>query len=127
LPDDIWNWKPVKGVGEPAKIKFCEQIYMVLRWSDAYKTKKKKVVSMMSTKHTGQIIDSGKKHHSTKQAILKPDVIVTYNKTMGGVDNLSRVLVPYSLARKGVMVPETCRAFRGFCCLQLICHMEKAQ
>ena len=75
---------------------------MVLRWSDAYKTKKKKVVSMMSTKHTGQIIDSGKKHHSTKQAILKPDVIVTYNKTMGGVDNLSRVLVPYSLARKGV-------------------------
>jgi len=81
----------------------------------------------MSTKHTGQIIDSGKKHHSTKQAILKPDVIVTYNKTMGGVDNLSRVLVPYSLARKGVMVPETCRAFRGFCCLQLICHMEKAQ
>ena len=75
---------------------------MVLRWNDAYKTKKMKVVSMMSTKHTGQLQQTGKIHHATKLPIRKPDVIASYNKIMGGVDNLSRVLVPYALARKGV-------------------------
>lgn len=57
---------------------------------------------MMSTKHTGELKESGKIHYATKLPIRKPDVIVSYNKTMGGVDNLSRVLVPYALARKGV-------------------------
>ena len=102
LPSDFWSWKPAKGVGEPAEIKFCDETYMVLRWNDPYKTKKVKIVSMMSTKHVGDIVDAGKLHHATKQQIRKPDVIVQYNKTMGGVDNLSRVLVPYALARKGV-------------------------
>jgi len=75
---------------------------MTLRWNDAYKTKKVKIVSMMSTKHTGVLKESGKIHHATKEPILKPDVIVEYNKTMGGIDNLSRVLVLCALARKGV-------------------------
>ena len=102
LPPDFWSWKPVKGVGEPGIVKFCEEKYMTMRWNDPYKTKSNKVVSLMSTRHTGAVIDSGKIHHSTDRPILKPDVIVSYNKSMGGVDNLSRVIVPYTLARKGV-------------------------
>ncbi|XP_066924070.1 piggyBac transposable element-derived protein 4-like [Clytia hemisphaerica] len=50
LPEDFWQWDPVKGVGEPAEVKYCDKTYMVMRWNDAYKTKKKKVVSMLSTK-----------------------------------------------------------------------------
>ena len=101
LPSDFWTWKPAKGVDEPATIKYCDRTYMVLCWNDPYKTKSVKIVSMMSTKHVGGIIEADKQHYATKKQIKKPDVIVEYNKTMGGVDNLSRVLVPYALARKG--------------------------
>jgi len=33
---------------------------------------------------------------------MKPDVIRDYNKTMGGVDTLSRVINPYSIQKKGL-------------------------
>lgn len=53
------------------------------------KTKTKKIVSMMSTKHTGVAHVSGEILHATKQPNRKPDVIVENNKTMGGVNNFS--------------------------------------
>ena len=56
----------------------------------------------MSTKHTGALANVGRKHYAMKQDIIKPDVIVQYNKIMGGVDNLSRVIVPYCIQRKGL-------------------------
>ena len=56
---------------------------------------------MMSTKQTGELVDTGKTHFQTKQHILKLDVIHEYNTTMGGVDNLSRVINPYKMQRKG--------------------------
>ena len=56
----------------------------------------------MSTKHTGNLVNSGKMHYTTKQHIIKPDVIVDYNATMGGMDNLSRVIDPYSCQRKSL-------------------------
>ena len=31
---------------------------------------------------------------------MKPDVMCDYKKTMGGVDSLSRVIIPYSIQRK---------------------------
>ena len=102
LPKDFWDWKPAKGVGIPPLIKFCDQKLMVMRWNDCYKTKSKKIVSMMSTKHTGEIVATGKIHFSSKQEIMKPDVIKDYNSTMGGVDTLSRVITPYSVQRKGL-------------------------
>lgn len=75
---------------------------MVLRWNDVTKTKKEKIVSMLSTIHVGELVDSGKKHHATQEIIYKPDVICDYNRTMGGVDLLSRVVIPYSCQRRVV-------------------------
>ena len=57
---------------------------------------------MLSTKHTGELVGSGKIHYSSKKEIVKPDVIIEYNASMGGVDNLSRVLDPYSCQRKSL-------------------------
>ena len=57
---------------------------------------------MLSTKHTGVLVDTGKNHFQTKQSIINPNIIVNYNQNMGGVDNLSKVIVPYCIHRKGV-------------------------
>ena len=57
---------------------------------------------MLSTKHTGELVGSGKIHYSSTKEIVKPDVIIEYNASMGGVDNLSRVLDPYSCQRKSL-------------------------
>ena len=92
LLKDFWNWKPVKG--DPPIVKYAGDI-MLMRWNDNNKEKTTKIVSMMSTIHIGEVIDSGKLNRN-KDVIYKPDVIVLYNKTMGGVDTLSRVLIPYS-------------------------------
>ena len=55
---------------------------------------------MMSTKYTGELVDTGKTHFQTKQNILKPEVIHEYSVTIGVVDNLSRVIDPYDMQRK---------------------------
>ena len=70
--------------------------------NDCYKTKSKKIVSMMSTRHVGELVDTGKIHFSTKDPIIKPDVIKDYNKSMGRVDTLSRVIKPYSIQKRGL-------------------------
>ena len=101
LPTDFWQWKPVQEVGAQPIIKFCEEL-MVSRWSDSYKVNSKKVVSMLSTKHTGLLKETGKIDFRSKKLVLKPDVIVEYNATMGGVDTLSRVLNPYLIQHKGL-------------------------
>ena len=83
LPHDFWKWKPPKVFGEQPIIKFCNS-FMVCRWNDAYKVKKDKIVSMMSTVHTGKITQSERIHYSTKEKVQKPDVILDYKKSMGG-------------------------------------------
>ena len=56
---------------------------------------------MLSTIHTGKL-DSGKKFRNTHDPVFKPDVIIYYNQNMGGIDLLSRVLIPYSCQMRGV-------------------------
>ena len=58
----------------------------IMRWNDVTKTKTVKFVSMMSTIHLFELIDSNKKDRHTGEVIKKPDVIIGYNKMMGGVD-----------------------------------------
>ena len=74
---------------------------MVCRWNDTSKVKSTKIVSMLSTIHIGAMVETEKKNRITGHAIKNPDVIADYNKTMGGVDTLSRVLIPYSSQRRG--------------------------
>ena len=57
---------------------------------------------MLSTIHVVDLMDRSKKNRTTKEVIFKPDVIVDCNKTMSGVDRLSRVLIPYSTQRRRV-------------------------
>ena len=56
---------------------------------------------MLSTIHLVYLMDRSKKNRTTKKVIYKPNVIVDCNKTMSGVDRLSRVLIPYSTQRRG--------------------------
>ena len=57
---------------------------------------------MMSTRHVGELVDTGKINFSTKYPIIKPDVIKDYNKLMGGVDTLSHVIKPNSIQKHGL-------------------------
>lgn len=99
LPDEFWSWKTVKGEEPIRKFKNNQ---MVLRWDDVTKTKTKKIVSMLSTIHTGKLADTGRVHRTTGEPILNPDVILSYNSSMGGVDTLSRVIKPYNSQRRGL-------------------------
>ena len=99
LPDNFWLWKPKRG--DPSKAKFGGEIG-VMRWNDVTKTKIAKFVSMMSTFHSFELVDSNKKDRHIGEVIKKPDVIIDYNKTMGGENLVSWVLIPYSSQRRGV-------------------------
>ena len=57
---------------------------------------------MLSTIHANISVNSGKISRETNEPIKKPEVIVDYTKTMGGVDLMSRVIIPYNLQRQGV-------------------------
>ena len=104
--ENIYVLKPFTEYKIPSKIVLSLmdglEGLMVCRWSDCYKTSSKKIVSMMSTKHTGLLVETGKVDYRSKANIFKPDVIVEYNKTMGGVDTLSGVINPYSIQLKGL-------------------------
>ena len=56
----------------------------------------------MSTRHPEKLVGTQKIDYRSKREIIKHDVIKDYNRTMGGVDTLSRVIKPYSLQRKGL-------------------------
>ena len=103
LPGDFWQWNPPKEYlnALPPIVKFCGPL-LALRWNDAYKSKKTKIVSCLSTKHTGELVETDKVNFASKRKVVKPDVIVEYNSSMGGVGNFSRILNPYSCQRKSL-------------------------
>ena len=55
----------------------------------------------MSTKHTWELANTDKIRIQTKQNILKHYVIHEHNATMGGEENLTRVINSYNMQRKG--------------------------
>ena len=59
LSTDFRQWKPIKEVGEQPVIQFCDEL-MVCRWSGCYNSSSKRIVSMMSTKHTGLLVNTGR-------------------------------------------------------------------
>ena len=55
LPNQHWEWKPKKG--DPPKSQFKGEVG-VMRWNDTPKTKFVEFVSMLSTLHTFEMVDS---------------------------------------------------------------------
>ena len=55
---------------------------------------------MVTTKHKGQIINSGKVDHSTKELIMKPDCVVDYNKNMRLFDKADMQISSVECVRK---------------------------
>ena len=48
---------------------------------------------MISIKQVSELLDTSKIHFQSNTKVRKPDVIVDYNRNMGGVNNLSRVII----------------------------------
>ena len=90
LPNQYWELKAKKG--DPPKSQFKGEVG-VIRWNDASKTQSVEFVSMLSATHTFEMVDSIDR--STGAVIQKPDVIKDYNVGVGGVNLVSRVLIPY--------------------------------
>ena len=73
-----------------------------MQWNDASKTKPVKFVSILSTIHTFEMVDSNKIDRPTGAVIQTPDVIMVYNVMVGSIDLVSRVMILYSSQRRGV-------------------------
>ena len=66
---------------------------LAISWHD------KRQVSMLSTLHDGSIVQTLKTDRDGN-AIWKPNVVLEYNKYMGGVDKLDQMIEPYISTRK---------------------------
>lgn len=62
--------------------------------------KDKRIVTMLSTMHTPQLIATEKRHYLTGDQIEKPNVVKDYNDYMGGVDKCDQLLGTYKCSRK---------------------------
>ena len=69
---------------------------MVVQWHD------KRNVIMLSTIHTGQMMDTGRTRHGTEDPILKPDLVLDYNDNMRLVDKADMMVSFVDCARKTV-------------------------
>ena len=67
----------------------------MLLWNDVIKTKIEKIIGMHCTVHISDLVDRGKSSGNTGKDVKKTDVIADYNKSMGGVELLIPVIIPY--------------------------------
>ncbi|XP_023219038.1 piggyBac transposable element-derived protein 4-like [Centruroides sculpturatus] len=88
IPPVIHRQKLKKG----ETIAFQRGKLMVMKWQD------KRSVALLSTVHNPAMVTT--RTHAGK-SVVKPQVIVDYNDTMGGVDLLDQHLHDYAVARKG--------------------------
>ena len=87
---DIKAAKPAKG----ESVLVSNGPLMIIKHHD------KRQVTLCSTVHTGEIVDTGKVFHATKEPITKPDCIVDYNKFMGSVDRSHHMVQYFAFGRK---------------------------
>ena len=57
---------------------------------------------MLSTIHTGQMMDTGRTRHGTEDPMLKPDLVLYYNDNMRPVDKADMMISFVDCARKTV-------------------------
>lgn len=67
---------------------------LALKWID------RRAVHLLSTVHEGKVVDSGKKHYRTKKPVMKPDVVMDYNKNMRMVDKADSMISGLECLRK---------------------------
>lgn len=91
MPDEFKKLKMKKG---ECKALFARGI-MALTWQD------KKQVTMLSTLHNAaNVTDSGKKGRQNGLPVLKPQVVLDYNRGMGGVDREDQQLASFPIMRR---------------------------
>jgi hypothetical protein len=77
------------------EIKYTDNM-MALRWMD------RRDVCMLSTIHTGKMINSGKTDRQTNEPKKKPDCVMAYNSNMGAVDRSDMMLSSIECVRKSL-------------------------
>ena len=60
----------------------------------------KRDVRLLSTFHSAKMVDTGKKDRRTGAPIVKPELVIDYNKGMCGVDRSDQLTVAYTTSRK---------------------------
>ena len=89
VPDSIKKGNPAMG----NQIVVSNGPLMVIKFHDG------RQVTLCSTIHKGCMVDTGKKTRDTQEPILKPDVVLDYNKHLGNVDRGDQ-LVQYLAMRR---------------------------
>ncbi|XP_070526565.1 LOW QUALITY PROTEIN: piggyBac transposable element-derived protein 4-like [Cardiocondyla obscurior] len=64
--------------------------------------KDKRLVTMLSTMHSPQMITTDKIDYRTGETEVKPNIVVSYNKNMGRVNLLDQTICPYRTPRKSI-------------------------
>lgn len=85
------NTKIIKK-GEVKKFSSSQMTFIV--WKD------KKVVTMLSTMRSLEMITTDKIDHHSKQYKVKPNIVLDYNNSMGGVDLSDQYMTSYEIMRK---------------------------
>ena len=80
---------------------------MVMQWHD------KRNVIMLSTIHTGQMMDTGRTRHGTEDPILKPDLVLDYNDNIRLVDKANMIVSFLHCARKTVIWHHNSAGLKG--------------
>ena len=80
---------------------------------------------MLTTVHTGNLIESGKIDFRTKQAKLKPNCIVDYNKNMKLVDKADMQISSMKCMRKSMKWYKKLFSFGQYCYAKLLQHVCK--
>jgi len=94
LPEAVVSSKLKKGEVQRRR---CGQL-MVMKWKD------KRDVLMLSTFHSGKLVNvkAGKKRSKKGEPIQKPDCVVDYNSSMGGIDRVDQLSSYYTPLRKSL-------------------------
>ena len=88
------NLKPQQKMKKGDSVFKREKETIAMLWHD------KRDVSMISTMHSSSFSDTGKKDRATGEAIRKPQIVLDYNKYMGGVDLSDFLTNTYADMRK---------------------------
>lgn len=90
------NLKPARKMTRGMSIFKRSKELLAMLWFD------KRDVTMLSTIHTNSFSDTQKKHPVTGENIQKPDIVLDYNKYMGGVDLSDFLTNTYADMRKSL-------------------------